>query len=412
MRVSGARSAVGGERVRQPAAYNHAMRRVGIALGLATGIIALMGYTLSASRYGRTIGLLLRAARVDAPALRPITRWQTSSITETERTLPSRRGTLRARVYTPATIRTRPLLLVSGVHALGIDEPRVRHLATEIARAGTMVVTPDLPDLQQYLVTGRLTDDIEDAAIVLAREHAASSAPGTDARIGLLGVSFSGGLSIIAAGRPSLRDRVAFVFSYGGHASLRRVVYYLASGRHPDGDVPPPHDYGGVVLLMNVAPALVPAPQAAGLRAGVARFLHASHLDMFDKPQAAREFDAAITLEADLPEPARQVMHLVNTRNAAELGRTMLPHLATMSADPSLSPETSAVPSAPVFLLHADGDAVIPTREAHLLRSTLESRGATVRLFTTTLLDHADIKRPPRLGELVGMVRFWAEMPW
>ena len=388
------------------------MRRVGIGLGLATGILALMGYALSVSSYGRTIGLLLRAARVDTPALRPIARWQTSSITETDRTLPARRGTLRARVYSPATVRTRPLLLVSGVHALGIDEPRVRHLATEIARAGTMVVTPDLPDLQSYLVTGRLTDDIEDAAIALAREHTASSAPGTDARIGLLGVSFSGGLAIIAAGRPSLRDHVAFVFSYGGHASLPRVVHYLASGQHPDDDVPPPHDYGGVVLLMNVVPALVPAPQVDALRAGVARFLHASHLDMFDKRQAAREFDAAVALEADLPEPARQVMHLVNTRNTVDLGRMMQPHLATMSADPSLSPETSAVPAAPVFLLHADGDTVIPTREAHLLQSTLESRGASVHLFTTTLLDHAEVKRTPRLSELVGMVRFWAEMPW
>jgi dienelactone hydrolase len=388
------------------------MRRLGIALVLATGVIVLAGYVLSVSRYGRTIGLLLRAARVDVPTLRPVARWQTSAVTESERTLSSRRGTLRARVYTPAIIRTRPLLLMGGVHALGIDEPRLRHFASEIARSGTVVVTPELPDLLSYLITGRLTDDIEDAALAVAREAASLGSAHDDGRIGLMGVSFAGGLSIVAAGRPALADRVAFVFSYGGHASLPRVLRYLATAEHPGGEVPPPHDYGGVVLLMNVAPALVPESQVEPLRAGVARFLHASHVAMFDEAQASIEFEEARAMEAPLPDAARHLLHLVNTRNAGELGRTMLPHLAALGRDAALSPETSPVPTAPVFLLHADGDTVIPTQEARALQSTLASRGTHVRLFTTTLLDHAEVKRPPGLGELIGMVRFWAEMPW
>ncbi len=394
------------------AAYNRAMRRVGVVLGLATGAIALTGYVLSASSYGRTIGLLLRAARVDTPALRPVARWQRATLTETERTFSSRRGALRARVYTPDTIRTRPLLLLGGVHALGIDEPRIRHFASEVARSGTVVVTPELPDLLSYLVTARLTDDIEDAALALAREARTLGTAHDDDRIGMLGVSFSGGLSIVAAGRQTLRDHVAFVFSYGGHANLPRVLRYLATAEHPGGEVPPPHDYGGVILLMNVAPALVPDVQVAPLRAGVARFLHASHVAMFDTARAEQEFEEARAMEAHLPDEARHLLHLVNTRNTGELGRAMLPHLAPLGRDPALSPETSAVPAAPVFLLHADDDTVIPTHEAHALRATLESRGTSVRLFTTTLLDHAEVKRPPRLGELVGMVRFWAEMPW
>ena len=85
---------------------------------------------------------------------------------------------------------------------------------------------------------------------------------------------------------------------------------------------------------------------------------------------------------------------------------------AALGRDTALSPETSPVPAAPVFLLHADGDTVIPTQEALALQSTLASRGAQVRLFTTSLLDHAEVTRPPGLGELIGMVRFWAEMPW
>ena len=45
-----------------------------------------------------------------------------------------------------------------------------------------------------------------------------------------LGISFSGGLSIVAAGRESIRDRVAFVMSFGGHGDLARALHYLTSG--------------------------------------------------------------------------------------------------------------------------------------------------------------------------------------
>jgi len=388
------------------------MRRLALVLTIGLGALGLAGYLVSASRYGRTVALLLRAARVEGPGIDHVARWQTSDVTERERLLPSRRGTLRARIYTPAEVRTRPVLLYGGVHALGIDEPRLRHFATEIARSGTVVVTPALPDLESYLVTGRLTDDIEDAALAIARDAAAQALPGTDARIGLIGVSFSGGLAIVAAGRPALRDHVAFVFSFGGHANLPRVLRYLATGHHPDGPVPPPHDYGNVVLLMSAAPLLVPEAQVAPLRKGVARFLYASHLDMFDKARAADAFAEAEAMEADLPDASRHLLHLVNTRNAGELGRTLLPHVQRHGFDPSLSADASPTPAAPVFLLHAERDTVIPTPEIHALRATLDARGTPVRAMTTGLLDHAEVRRTPAVSELVALVRFWAEMPW
>ena len=52
----------------------------------------------------------------------------------------------------------------------------------------------------------------------------------TDGKIGVVGISFTGGLSIVAAGRDSIRDRVAFVMSFGGHGDLSRAMHYLASG--------------------------------------------------------------------------------------------------------------------------------------------------------------------------------------
>ena len=64
------------------------------------------------------------------------------------------------------------------------------------------VVTPDIPELSQYRDRAAITDAIEDAVSWLARRH--------DARARrphrLMGISFSGGLSVVAAGRPSLAD--------------------------------------------------------------------------------------------------------------------------------------------------------------------------------------------------------------
>ena len=54
-----------------------------------------------------------------------------------------------------------------------------------------------------------------------------------DRKVGLMGISFSGGFSVVAAGRPSMADRVAFVFSFGGHADLPRVLRYLCTGVEP-----------------------------------------------------------------------------------------------------------------------------------------------------------------------------------
>ena len=393
-----------------PSCYVLSVRVLLLVVLVVAAALAAVGM-LATSEYGRASGLLVRAARLEHPLPRLAAGWQASEVTTRERSLPSRRGSLRARVYTPAVVRTRPLLLLGGIHALGIDEPRLRHFATEIARSGTVVVTPELPDLLSYLITARLTDDIEDAALALARETAAAS-PGEAPRIAMLGVSFSGGLAIVAAGRPALRDHVGFVFSFGGHASLTRVLRYLATGQHPAGEVAPPHDYGGVVLLMNAADLLVPPDQVPLLREGLGRFLHASHVAMFDAARADREFEDARLYEQRMPAETRRLLHLVNTRDTEGIGTVLLPHVLRRRDDVALSPELAPAPSAPVYLLHAEGDNIIPTPEAMALSTSLRARGTSVRMVTTGLLAHAEVRRTPGVREVVDLVRFWAEMPW
>ncbi len=390
--------------------YNGAVRVALLSSLVVLTLLLVAWAAVSESRYGRTLSLLVRMGRLQGPVASHVGRWQTTTVERQTLSFTARHGPRTARLYKPARIRTRPLLLTGGVHALGIDEPRLIAFAEQLARTGTPVVTPSLPDLKEYLVTTRLTDDIEDAARAILVAPEVPHAP--DGRIGMLGISFAGGLSIVAAGRDTLRDRVAFVFSMGGHAQLPPVMRYLCTGVQPDGRHHPPHDYGSVILLTNIAGDVVPADQVTPLRSAVHQFLHASHVDMFDKAQAALEFERAVALEAQLPPEARAFMHMVNTRDVAGLGRRLLPYLDRWGQEAALSPARSPAPTAPVFVMHAQGDDVIPDSEAEALGAYLRSRGTPVRVHVTPMLNHAEVRRAPSVRELIALVRMWAELPW
>ena len=317
-------------------------------------------------------------------------------------TVPSRGGDLPARRYHPRLPSERPILLVPGVHAAGVDEPRLDGFARNLAALGHPVVSVGPPDLARYRITPQTTDMIEDAARWLDAQELGS--PRNEA-IGMVGISFGGGLSVVAASR---LHNVAWVLSFGGHGDLPRTLRYLCSGVQPDGVRRPPHDYGVVIILLGVAELVVPADQVESLRAGILTFLEASHVDMVDKPRAAGIFDRARTLAATMGEPARTLMTYVNNRDVAHLGPILLPYVSAMGGDPALSPAKSPPPSAPVYLLHGLDDNVIPAVETTLLAVDLKSRGGRAYALATPLITHAEVDRTPTAKEVWNLVRFWA----
>jgi hypothetical protein len=237
-----------------------------------------------------------------------------------------------------------------------------------------------------------------------------------DGRVGIAGVSFAGGMSVAAAGRPGIRDKVAFVFSFGGHADLPRVLRYLATGtatKMAGLDIPAPHDYGVAVMLYQFADqGVVPADQVEPLRHGVETFLLASQLTLVDMDQANATFAKAREMAAALPEPSRTYLNYVNDRAVTKLGPVLLPFLdQTGVDDPSLSAQRSPnVPSAPVYLLHGDGDTVIPTSESLVLAEHLRQQGADVHVLLSGLITHAEVNRSAAISETWKLIRFWADV--
>lgn len=375
-----------------------------------SALVGLPLLLLSATLYGgwhyvEGAAFVVRAAGMEGP-VRAAAELATNTFDERPLTLPWRGGQLRARLYMPRGSFDRAVLLVPGVHAAGIDEPRLVQFARDLAAMEHAALTIEVPGLTRYRIAPQATDIIEDAARWLS--HQPDLAP--DGRIGIMGISFAGGLSIVAAARPSIRERVAFVLSFGGHGDLPRTLRYLLTGVQPDGSTLPPHDYGVAIILLGVAQRVVPAEQAPALRKAILAFLDASHLAMVDTDAAAKAFAHARALAEALPEPAQTVMGYVNDRDVARLGPLLLPHVGEMGTDPALSPARAPAPSAPVYLLHGTGDNVIPPAESRLLAESLRSRGVTVRQLTTPLITHAEVDRDAAASAIWDLVAFWAAL--
>ena len=339
---------------------------------------------------------------------------------------PGRLAPLPARLYRPTTRPRRVVLLASGLHPAGIDEPRFVGLAHQLAASGLAVVTPDIPELSRYEITTAITDEIERAGLWGSRLSESEGATAADGRIGLMGISVSGGLSVVAAGRPSLRDRVAYVLSFGGHDDLPRVLRYLCTGSEPlpgqFGQGPStaspdavrtfirrPHDYGVAVILLAIVDRVVPEPQVDRLREAVRRFLAASTLDRVDRAQSQADFAELRALAPTLPEPSSTLLRYLNDRDVIHLGHALLPYIGEYGNAASLSPSRSAKPSAPVFLLHGTDDNVVPTIESEYMAEHLRGH-APVRFLLSDLISHAEVDRQPRAGDVMRLAGFWGDL--
>jgi len=394
------------------------MRPRTVAACLVVVVAALAVSATSLRSYTRAAAVFIRMAQMGGPAADAL-EWEREAVTIEMVTVPSRYGPLRARLYVPARVR-RAVTLVAGVNMLGIDEPRLYGLAYEIASVGIAVLTPETPDLMRFAITARTTDMIEDSAVWLAGERRLAR----NGHIGMMGISFSGALTTVAAGRPSLRGRVDYVFSFGGYSSFPRVLRFLCTGKEPalepEGAAAAaalpgaevyrrPHDYGVVIILLGAADRVVPAGQVEPLRQAILQYLAAGHYDLIDKRLAARTFAEAARMADALPEPSRTLMRQVNARDVDRLGALLEPVIREDGRDPALSPERSPAPACPVFLIHGTEDTVIPAIETLRLDRYLRAR-TPVRTLLSSLITHAEMDQQHSIGDMWALVDFFAAL--
>ena len=103
------------------------------------------------------------------------------------------------------------MVIFHGVHHLGIDEPRLMGFAAAMASCGIRVLTPELPGIKDYHVS-------EDSVRTIG-ESVKWFAAQTGGPVGVMGLSFAGGLALVAAEDPQYRRRLQ-VCGRGGVAGL------------------------------------------------------------------------------------------------------------------------------------------------------------------------------------------------
>jgi dienelactone hydrolase len=379
---------------------------------VAIVILLFGGISYLTVPYLRALSLIVRGAHLGGTAETMATKAAYKVTRPPIHTVPTRYGVVPAQFYLPERSIADPVLVIPGIHSSGIEEPRLTSLSNELAATGLPVMTLAVPDLQAYRITPQATDVIEDAALWLASRTDLAHR----GRIGIVGISFAGGMSVSAATRPSLRDRLAYVVSFGGHGNLRRVMKFLATGeqtRVAGVASHPPHDYGVAVILYGLADrGIVPAEQVNPLREGLRTFLLGSQQTVWAKEASVKTFARAREYAATLPEPSRTYMTWVNNRAVKPLGQALVPYLDQLGADdPSLSPDrTPTVPDAPVYLLHGMDDTVIPATESALLAEHLRHKGADVHLLLSGLVSHAEVNSDVPVSEVLKLVSFWASV--
>ena len=315
-----------------------------------------------------------------------------------EVTIEGASGPIRARLYFRADQpRGDGIVVAHGVHYKGIDERRLVPFAQGLAESGLTVLTPELADLADYRITDSGVGVIRDAVRYLAadREHVRGD------RVGLLGFSFAGGLSLVAARDPETAERLSFVTSVGGHHDLRRVMRFLIHNEieTPTGIVHlQAHEYGLVVLVYGNLEQFVPTSDLAPMRAGFKAWLH-------EDRKAARELARArATPEANA---------LWELLEAGKL-QTLAPRLdALLEAQTASLAALSAAGhlgdlNVPVYLLHGAHDNVIPPSETDA--AGLELGAARHVALVSPLIEHVEVSKSAGLSDELALVSFMAQL--
>ena len=370
-----------------------AKRRLGRAVVFALLVlVAIVARPVAA--HVRAASLLLRFA--DPKASGGLADVSRAPLDEEIATIETSRGPVRARLYVPRGASAPPgLVLVHGVHRLGIDEPRLVRFARAIAESGVLVMTPFVQEIADYTVDVRSVETLGAAARALRGRIGGG-------RAGIMGTSFAGGLSLLAATDPRFSKDIGFVVSIGGHHDLARVSRFFATSRveQPDGGTRPleAHGYGALVLLYGHAERFFPQDDRA-----IAR--DALRLWLWDDRAAARArmdgLSPASWAKVDALFEGR--IDLVADEILTEIAR----ELAAMA---EVSPHGRlAGIGVPVFLLHGAGDTVIPAAETEWIAAEVPPSMLRQELVSHAIV-HVELGGDAPLREKWALVHFMASI--
>ena len=179
-------------------------------------------------------GVFLRAHLQAVAVLREVAgqpvpwaaREMTVAVATEDRTLtiatPTGQEQIRARLYltqgssSQGSANAPAMVIFHGVHHLGIDEPRLVGFARAMASCGIRVLTPELPGIKDYHVSQDSVEAIGQSVRWFAGQ--------TGGPVGVMGLSFAGGLALVADSEPQYHSTFKFIVAVGSQDSMQRVA--------------------------------------------------------------------------------------------------------------------------------------------------------------------------------------------
>ncbi len=284
-----------------------------------------------------------------------------------------------ADLYRPAQKARAGIVLVPGVQAEGIDEPRLVALAKTLARARFAVLVPEIPGMRRLTVHASDVRVIADACRWLALHPALAP----DGRLGVGAVSYAVAPAVLAAMQPDVSDKVRFVLGIGGYYDLVQLLTYVTTGFYQvDGQWRHmrPNRYGmWVFALSNVA--VQTAAKDRTILTEIARRKMADVNANVDD-LAAGLGSGGRALYAMLTNTDRQ--------RVPALIAALPPAMRRLISDLTLAGKPLGRLRAKLILVHGRSDTIIPYTQSVELAQAMASGQA--RLFLLDGFGHASLK--------------------
>jgi len=329
---------------------------------------------------------------VDPQASGPLLRWETYPVTVEEITILTASGPVRARLFLPSGVaHPRGMVVVHGMHHLGIDEPRVVSFSRAVAASGLAVLTPQIDALADYHVDGTSIPIIGESAAWLDQQL--GSGPVT-----VTGISFGGGLALLAACDPRYMTHIRALALMGTYDDLARVLRFLGTSQEelPDGRTIPfaAQDYGASVFVYARLSQFFPAPDLPAAHEALRNWL-------WDQPENAKPWIARLSpgsqatmdalLARRIDEIRPQILNAIHEDEVELAAVSPRGHLASLRV--------------PVFILHGSVDNVIPPAESLWLERDVPREDVRAVLITGAL-SHVDPTKGASLYEQIRLAHF------
>ena len=270
------------------------------------------------------------------------------------------------------------ILFVNGTVPEGRAYPEVQNLARGLARAGYLVVVPDLP--------GLTTDEITEETVSSTAEAARAVADRPDAldgRVGLVGVSTGATLSLLAAQDPAVGERVSVVAGVAPYTDIRTVLSIATTDHYREGGEYVPYDaepFLSYVIAKSLLAALPSGEDQDELRAEL------EEVDRLDSNPLA---DLRDRPTGDLSPEARSVVELLANTDPGrfdELYAALSPEIRAGMEELSPLAGNERI-TAPVELVSGDRDKYFPISESFALGRIAADHRVTV----SEAIDHSEV---------------------